>query len=79
MFAEVIKSDGKGIPDVVKRWVELYERNQKSATAELLTLLFEVIIFCECYIIFSMIYSVINTAIITCRHVEQNIIFMKRI
>ncbi|XP_073066132.1 sister-chromatid cohesion protein 3-like [Primulina eburnea] len=38
---EVIKSDGKGIPDVVKRWVELYERNQKSATAELLTLLFE--------------------------------------
>ncbi|XP_073063381.1 sister-chromatid cohesion protein 3-like [Primulina eburnea] len=38
---EAIKSDGKGIPDVVKRWVELYERNQKSATAELLTLLFE--------------------------------------
>lgn len=38
---EVIKSYGKGIPDVVKRWVELYERNQKSATAELLTLLFE--------------------------------------
>lgn len=40
--AEVIKGDGKEIPDVVKRWVERYERNQKSAMAELLTVLFEV-------------------------------------
>ncbi|KAI3449562.1 hypothetical protein Pfo_006227 [Paulownia fortunei] len=40
-FAEVIKGEGKEIPDVVKRWVEQYERNQKSAMAELLTMLFE--------------------------------------
>ncbi|XP_057782454.1 sister-chromatid cohesion protein 3-like isoform X2 [Salvia miltiorrhiza] len=38
---EVIKGDGKEIPEVVKRWVEHYERNQKSAMAELLTMLFE--------------------------------------
>lgn len=45
-FEEVIKGEGKEIPDVVKRWVEQYERNQKSAMAELLTMLFEVIIYC---------------------------------
>lgn len=38
---EVIKGDGKEIPDVVKRWVERYEGNPKSAMAELLTMLFE--------------------------------------
>ncbi|XP_047941271.1 sister-chromatid cohesion protein 3 isoform X1 [Salvia hispanica] len=38
---DVIKGDGKEIPEVVKRWVEHYERNQKSAMAELLTMLFE--------------------------------------
>ncbi|KAL3644830.1 peptidyl-prolyl cis-trans isomerase precursor [Castilleja foliolosa] len=38
---EVIKGGGKEIPDVVKRWVEQYERNQKSAMSELLTMLFE--------------------------------------
>lgn len=42
-FTEVIKGDGKEIPDVVKRWVEQYEGNPKSAMAELLTMLFEVI------------------------------------
>lgn len=40
--AEVIKGDGKEIPDVIKKWVEHYERNQKSAMAEILTVLFEV-------------------------------------
>lgn len=40
--SDVIKGDGKEIPEVVKRWVEHYERNQKSAMAELLTMLFEV-------------------------------------
>lgn len=44
--SEVIKGDGKEIPEVVKRWVEHYERNQKSAVVELLNMLFEVIIFC---------------------------------
>lgn len=43
-FTEVVKGDGKEIPDVVKRWVEDYERNKKSATAELLSMLFEVVI-----------------------------------
>ncbi|KAL0419961.1 UNVERIFIED_CONTAM: Sister-chromatid cohesion protein 3 [Sesamum radiatum] len=38
---EVIKGDGKDIPDVVKRWVEQYERNQKSAMSGLLSMLFE--------------------------------------
>ncbi|KAK6141303.1 hypothetical protein DH2020_024939 [Rehmannia glutinosa] len=38
---EVIKGERKEIPDAVKRWVEQYERNQKSAMAELLTMLFE--------------------------------------
>ncbi|KAK4482229.1 hypothetical protein RD792_009375 [Penstemon davidsonii] len=38
---ETIKGDGKEIPDVVKRWVERYERTQKPALAELLTVLFE--------------------------------------
>ncbi|KAK6164775.1 hypothetical protein DH2020_001639 [Rehmannia glutinosa] len=38
---EVIKGERKEIPDVVKRWVEQYERNQKSAMAELLTMIFE--------------------------------------
>ncbi|KAL8530783.1 hypothetical protein ACS0TY_007719 [Phlomoides rotata] len=38
---EVIKGNGKEIPDVVKRWAEHYERNPKSAMAELLTMLFE--------------------------------------
>ncbi|KAK4407071.1 Sister-chromatid cohesion protein 3 [Sesamum angolense] len=40
-FIEVIKGDGKDIPDVVKRWVEQYERNQKSAMSGLLSMLFE--------------------------------------
>ncbi|XP_041994459.1 sister-chromatid cohesion protein 3-like isoform X2 [Salvia splendens] len=40
-LTDVIKGDGKEIPEVVKRWVEHYERNQKSAMAELLTMLFE--------------------------------------
>ncbi|KAL7112780.1 hypothetical protein ACP275_04G023100 [Erythranthe tilingii] len=38
---EVVKGDGKEIPDVVKRWVEHYDKNQKSATADLLSMLFE--------------------------------------
>ncbi|KAH6766345.1 sister-chromatid cohesion protein 3 [Perilla frutescens var. hirtella] len=38
---DVLKGEGKEIPEVVKRWVEHYERNQKSAMAELLTMLFE--------------------------------------
>ncbi|XP_051141640.1 sister-chromatid cohesion protein 3 [Andrographis paniculata] len=38
---EVIKGEGKEIPDAVKRWVEHYEKNQKAAMAELLTTLFE--------------------------------------
>ncbi|CAA0828152.1 Sister-chromatid cohesion protein 3 [Striga hermonthica] len=41
ILIEVIKGGGKEIPDVVTRWVEQYERNQKSAMAELLTMLFE--------------------------------------
>ncbi|KAL6564273.1 peptidyl-prolyl cis-trans isomerase precursor [Orobanche minor] len=40
-LTEVIKGNGKEIPDVVNQWVEQYERNQKFAMAELLTMLFE--------------------------------------
>ncbi|KAL9168546.1 hypothetical protein ABFS82_04G022200 [Erythranthe guttata] len=38
---DVVKGEGKEIPDVVKRWVEHYDKNQKSATADLLSMLFE--------------------------------------
>ncbi|KAG9457523.1 hypothetical protein H6P81_002031 [Aristolochia fimbriata] len=38
---EIIKSNGKLIPNAVKAWVERYENNSKSATVELLTTLFE--------------------------------------
>lgn len=38
---EVIKTNGKFIPRVVKLWVERYERNPKSAMVELLMTLFE--------------------------------------
>ncbi|KAL4558817.1 hypothetical protein LXL04_037019 [Taraxacum kok-saghyz] len=38
---EVIKSNGKFIPQVVKSWVERYETDPKPAMVELLTMLFE--------------------------------------
>ncbi|XP_057964009.1 sister-chromatid cohesion protein 3 isoform X2 [Malania oleifera] len=38
---EVIKGDGKFIPQVVKLWVEQYETNPKPAMVELLMMLFE--------------------------------------
>ncbi|KAH9730134.1 Sister-chromatid cohesion protein 3 [Citrus sinensis] len=38
---EVIKGNGKLIPQVVKLWVERYEKDAKPAIAELLTMLFE--------------------------------------
>ncbi|OMP06606.1 Armadillo-like helical [Corchorus olitorius] len=38
---EVIKGDGKRIPQVVKRWVERYEKDPKPAMVELLMMLFE--------------------------------------
>ncbi|GJZ63772.1 sister-chromatid cohesion protein 3 [Tanacetum coccineum] len=38
---EVIKGSGKQIPQVVKLWVEQYEKDSKPAMAELLTMLFE--------------------------------------
>lgn len=41
-FAEAVKGEAKEIPDMVKKWVEHYEKNQKAAMAELLTMLFEV-------------------------------------
>lgn len=40
--AEVIKGNGKLIPQAVKLWVEHYEKEPKSAIVELLTMLFEV-------------------------------------
>lgn len=41
-FAEVIKGNGKLIPQVVKLWVEQYEKDSKPAMVELLMMLFEV-------------------------------------
>ncbi|CAH1447463.1 unnamed protein product [Lactuca virosa] len=38
---EVVKSNGKFIPQVVKSWVERYEKDPKPAMVELLTMLFE--------------------------------------
>ncbi|XP_059437429.1 sister-chromatid cohesion protein 3 [Corylus avellana] len=38
---EVIKSNGKLIPQAVKLWVERYEKDRKPAMVELLTILFE--------------------------------------
>ncbi|EOX94906.1 Sister-chromatid cohesion protein 3 [Theobroma cacao] len=38
---EVIKGDGKRIPQAVKCWVERYEKNPKPAMVELLMMLFE--------------------------------------
>ncbi|KAL8198113.1 hypothetical protein R6Q57_024198 [Mikania cordata] len=38
---EVVKSNGKLIPQVVKLWVEQYEKDPKPAMVELLTMLFE--------------------------------------
>ncbi|KDP21541.1 hypothetical protein JCGZ_22012 [Jatropha curcas] len=38
---EVIKGNGKQIPQVVKLWVEQYEKDPKPAMVELLTMLFE--------------------------------------
>ncbi|XP_021279482.1 sister-chromatid cohesion protein 3 [Herrania umbratica] len=38
---EVIKGDGKRIPEAVKCWVERYEKNPKPAMVELLMMLFE--------------------------------------
>lgn len=39
---EVVKRNGKLIPQVVKLWVEQYEKDPKPAMVELLTMLFEV-------------------------------------
>ncbi|XP_030451538.1 sister-chromatid cohesion protein 3 [Syzygium oleosum] len=38
---EVIKGNGRHIPQVVKLWVERYEKNPKPAMVEILTMLFE--------------------------------------
>ncbi|XP_071920942.1 sister-chromatid cohesion protein 3-like isoform X1 [Coffea arabica] len=38
---EIIKGNGKQIPQLVKHWVERYEKDPKPATVELLTMLFE--------------------------------------
>lgn len=42
-YAEIIKGNGKLIPQVVKLWVEQYEKDPKPAMVELLMMLFEVI------------------------------------
>ncbi|XP_076919511.1 sister-chromatid cohesion protein 3-like [Bidens hawaiensis] len=39
---EVVKSNGKHIPQVVKAWVEQYEKDPKPAMVELLAMLFEI-------------------------------------
>ncbi|KAL5983961.1 hypothetical protein ACLOJK_018063 [Asimina triloba] len=41
LSSDVIKSNGKLIPQAVKCWVERYEKNSIAALAELLTMLFE--------------------------------------
>lgn len=38
----MVKRNGKLIPQVVKLWVEQYEKDPKPAMVELLTMLFEV-------------------------------------
>jgi len=40
----VVKGNGKFIPQAVKFWVECYEKDPKPAMVDLLTMLFEVII-----------------------------------
>ncbi|KAI3425528.1 SCD domain-containing protein [Psidium guajava] len=40
-FIEVIKGNGRHIPQVVKLWVERYEKNPKPAMVEILNMLFE--------------------------------------
>lgn len=45
MSSEVIKGNGKQIPQVVKLWVERYEADPKPAMVELLLMLFEVVRF----------------------------------
>lgn len=45
-IADVVKGNGKQIPQVVKHWVEEYEKDKKTAMVELLTMLFEVIQYC---------------------------------
>ena len=42
MSAEVIKGNGKLIPEVVKLWVEHFDKDPKHATVEFLMMLFEV-------------------------------------
>ena len=42
VHAEVVKGNGKFIPQVVKLWVERYEKAPKPAMVELLMMLFEV-------------------------------------
>lgn len=39
---DVVKGNGKQIPQVVKHWVQQYEKDKKPAMVELLTMLFEV-------------------------------------
>ncbi|GAB4829713.1 peptidyl-prolyl cis-trans isomerase precursor [Ancistrocladus abbreviatus] len=40
-FIEIIKGNGKAVPQAVKHWVELYEKDPKLATFDLLTMFFE--------------------------------------
>lgn len=42
VHVEVVKGNGKFIPQVVKLWVERYEKAPKPAMVELLMMLFEV-------------------------------------
>lgn len=41
--SDVIKGNGKLIPQAVKLWVERYEKDPKTSMVELLAMLFEVI------------------------------------
>lgn len=45
-MADVVKGNGKQIPQMVKHWVEQYEKDKRPAMVELLTMLFEVIQCC---------------------------------
>jgi len=43
LYAEAVRGSRKSIPQVVKAWVECYEKDRKPAMLDLLSMLFEVI------------------------------------
>lgn len=46
-FVDAVKNNGKYIQYMVKKWVERYEADPKSALVEILLMLFEVFFFCS--------------------------------